>query len=78
MDGGIRSDQDMREAWAPGARGTMIGRTMVDGLGATGEAGVTKALQILHKELDVTRAFCGRTRIADVDRSILRPGSFML
>jgi isopentenyl diphosphate isomerase/L-lactate dehydrogenase-like FMN-dependent dehydrogenase len=76
MDGGIRSGQDVLKAWALGARGTMIGRAMVYGLGAMGEAGVTKALQILHKELDVTMAFCGRTRIEQVDRSILLPGSF--
>jgi len=63
------------KAWALGARGTMIGRAMVHGLGALGEAGVTKALQIIHKELDVTMAFCGRTQIADVDRSILLPGT---
>jgi isopentenyl diphosphate isomerase/L-lactate dehydrogenase-like FMN-dependent dehydrogenase len=49
---------------------------MVYGLGAMGEAGVTKALQILHKELDVTMAFCGHTRLADVDRHILLPGSY--
>jgi isopentenyl diphosphate isomerase/L-lactate dehydrogenase-like FMN-dependent dehydrogenase len=41
-----------------------------------GEAGVTKALQIIHKELDLTMAFCGRTKIADVDRDILLPGTF--
>ena len=76
MDGGIRSGQDVLKAWALGARGTMIGRAMVYGLGAMGEAGVTKALQILHKELDITMAFCGRTDIAQVDRSILLPGSF--
>jgi isopentenyl diphosphate isomerase/L-lactate dehydrogenase-like FMN-dependent dehydrogenase len=75
MDGGIRSGQDVLKAWALGARGTMIGRAMVYGLGALGEAGVTKALQIIHKELDVTMAFCGRTQIADVDRSILLPGT---
>ncbi|MDZ4146575.1 MAG: alpha-hydroxy-acid oxidizing enzyme [Betaproteobacteria bacterium HGW-Betaproteobacteria-3] len=76
MDGGIRSGQDVLKAWALGARGTMIGRAMVYGLGAMGEAGVTKALQIIHKELDITMAFCGRTHIADVDRSILLPGTF--
>jgi len=76
MDGGIRSGQDVLKAWALGARGTMIGRAMVYGLGAMGEAGVTKALQILHKELDITMAFCGRTNIAQVDRSILLPGTF--
>jgi len=71
MDGGIRSGQDVLKAWALGARGTYIGRAMVWGLGAMGEAGVTKALEIIHKELDLTMAFCGRTRLADVDRGIL-------
>ena len=71
MDGGIRSGQDVLKAWALGARGTMIGRAMVYGLGAMGEAGVTKALQILHKELDITMAFCGHTDIQTVHKSIL-------
>jgi L-lactate dehydrogenase (cytochrome) len=71
MDGGIRSGQDVLKAWTLGARGTYIGRAMVWGLGAMGEAGVTKALEIIHRELDLTMAFCGRTRIGDVDRSIL-------
>ena len=76
MDGGIRSGQDVLKAWALGARGTMIGRAMVYGLGAMGEAGVTKALEILHKELDVTMAFCGHTNIQNVDTRILIPGSY--
>ena len=76
MDGGIRSGQDVLKAWALGARGTLIGRAMVYGLGAMGEAGVTKALQIIHKELDITMAFCGHTNIQNVDRSILLPGTF--
>jgi isopentenyl diphosphate isomerase/L-lactate dehydrogenase-like FMN-dependent dehydrogenase len=76
MDGGIRSGQDVLKAWALGARGTMIGRAMVYGLGAMGEAGVTKALQIIHKELDVTMAFCGHTQLVNVDRSILVPGTY--
>jgi L-lactate dehydrogenase (cytochrome)/glycolate oxidase len=71
MDGGIRSGQDVLKAWALGARGTLIGRAMVYGLGAMGEAGVTKALQIIHKELDITMAFCGCTNIKDVDGRIL-------
>ena len=75
MDGGIRSGQDVLKAWALGARGTYIGRAMVYGLGAMGEAGVTKALQIIHKELDVTMAFCGHTDLRNVDRSILLPGT---
>ncbi|MBL8329175.1 MAG: alpha-hydroxy-acid oxidizing protein [Rubrivivax sp.] len=76
MDGGIRSGQDVLKAWALGARGTMIGRAMVYGLGAMGEAGVSKALQIIHKELDITMAFCGHTQLRGVDRSILVPGTF--
>ena len=76
MDGGIRSGQDVLKAWALGARGTLIGRAMVYGLGAMGEAGVTKALEVIHKELDITMAFCGHTSIQNVDRSILLPGTF--
>ena len=76
MDGGIRSGQDVLKAWALGARGTYIGRAMVYGLGALGEAGVTQALEIIHKELDLTMAFCGRTNLRDIDRSILLPGTF--
>ena len=76
MDGGIRSGQDVLKAWALGARGTLIGRAMVYGLGAMGEAGVSKALQIIHKELDITMAFCGHTDIQNVDRGILLPGTF--
>jgi L-lactate dehydrogenase (cytochrome)/glycolate oxidase len=73
MDGGIRSGQDVLKAWALGARGTLIGRAMVYGLGAMGEAGVLEALQIIHKELDVTMAFCGHTDLRNVDRRILLP-----
>ena len=76
MDGGIRSGQDVLKAWALGAKGTLIGRAMVYGLGAMGEAGVSKALEIIHKELDVTMAFCGHTDINTVDKSILLPGTF--
>ena len=76
MDGGIRSGQDVLKAWALGARGTLIGRAMVYGLGAMGEAGVSKALQIIHKELDITMAFCGHTDIQTVDSNILLPGTF--
>ena len=76
MDGGIRSGQDVLKAWALGARGSYIGRAFLYGLGAMGEAGVTKALQIIHRELDLTMAFCGRTRIDQVDKSILLPGTY--
>ena len=71
MDGGIRSGQDVLKARALGARGTYIGRAFLYGLGAMGEAGVTKALQMIHKELDLTMAFCGHTQIDKVDNSIL-------
>ncbi len=76
MDGGIRSGQDVLKARALGARGTYIGRAFLYGLGAMGEAGVTKALEIIQKELDLTMAFCGRTQIDQVDQSILLPGTF--
>ena len=67
MDGGIRSGQDVLKAVALGAKGTYIGRSMLYGLGAMGEAGVSKALQIIHNELDLTMAFCGHTQIGTVD-----------
>jgi len=73
MDGGIRSGQDVLKAWALGARGTLIGRSFLYGLGAMGEAGVSKCLEIIHKELDTTMAFCGHTDINTVDRHILLP-----
>ena len=76
LDGGIRSGQDVLKAYALGAKGTYIGRAFLYGLGAMGEAGVTKALEIIHKELDLSMAFCGRTQMAAVDQSILLPGTF--
>ncbi len=76
MDGGIRSGQDVLKARALGAHGTYIGRSYIYGLGAMGQAGVTKALEIIQKELDLTMAFCGRTDINTVDKSILLPGSY--
>ena len=76
MDSGIRSGQDVLKAVALGARGTMIGRAFLYGLGAMGEAGVTRALEIIRNELDITMGFCGRTDIRQVDRGILLPGSF--
>lgn len=75
MDGGIRSGQDVLKAVALGARGTMIGRAFLYGLGAMGEAGVTRCLEIIRHELDITMAFCGHTDIQKVDRRILLPGS---
>jgi L-lactate dehydrogenase (cytochrome) len=76
MDGGIRSGQDVLKARALGARGTLIGRSFLYGLGAMGEAGVAKCLEIIANELDLTMAFCGKTNIEDVDRSILLPGTY--
>lgn len=71
LDSGIRSGQDVLRATALGARGTLIGRAFLYGLAAGGQAGVTRALQLIAKELDISMAFCGRTDIGGVDRSIL-------
>jgi len=76
MDGGIRSGQDVLKARALGARGTYIGRAFLYGLGAMGEEGVTKTLEFIHKELDLTMAFCGHTNIENVDKGILLPGTY--
>jgi L-lactate dehydrogenase (cytochrome) len=72
FDGGIRSGQDVLRALALGARGTLIGRSFAYGLGAMGEAGVTKALEIIRKELDVTMALCGLRDVKDASPAILR------
>ena len=74
MDGGIRSGQDVLKAVALGAHATMIGRAYIYGLGAMGEAGVTRCLELMHRELDVSMALCGKTDIRKVDRGILLPG----
>ena len=71
LDSGIRSGQDVLKALSLGAKGTYVGRAFVYGLGAMGEAGVTKALEIIHKELDVSMALCGRTDVKTLDRDIL-------
>jgi len=71
FDGGIRSGQDVLKAVALGAKGTYIGRAFLYGLGAMGEAGVTKALEIIAKELDVTMALAGKRNVADLDRDML-------
>ncbi|MDM7979685.1 MAG: alpha-hydroxy acid oxidase [Rhizobium sp.] len=76
MDGGIRSGQDVLKAVALGARGTYIGRPFLYGLGAMGKDGVTKALEIIAKEMDVTMALCGKRQLADVDRSIIAESPF--
>jgi len=76
MDGGVRSGQDVLKARALGAQGVYIGRSYIYGLGAMGQAGVTKSLQIIHKELDTTMALCGRTDINTIDKSILLAGHY--
>jgi L-lactate dehydrogenase (cytochrome) len=72
FDGGIRSGQDVLKALALGAHATMIGRAFAYGLGAMGEAGVTRALEIIASELDVTMALCGVRSVRELNRSILR------
>ena len=76
MDGGIRSGQDILRAWALGARGVLIGRAYIYGLGAYGEAGVTRALEILYNEMDITMAFTGHRNIQNVTRDILVEGTY--
>jgi L-lactate dehydrogenase (cytochrome) len=72
FDGGIRSGQDVLKALALGARATLIGRAFAYGLGAMGEAGVMRALEIIQRELDVTMALCGLRSVREANRSILR------
>ena len=74
FDGGIRSGQDVIKALALGAHGTFIGRAFLYGLGAMGEAGVTRCLDIIRKELDVTMALCGLRDVTTVDERILVGG----
>jgi L-lactate dehydrogenase (cytochrome) len=76
VDGGVRSGQDALKALALGAAGVYLGRAFLYGLGAMGEAGVTRCLEIIRKELDLTMAFCGVTDVKKVDRSILLSGNF--
>jgi L-lactate dehydrogenase (cytochrome) len=72
FDGGIRSGQDVLRALALGAKGTMIGKAFAWSLGAMGEAGVTRGLEILQKELDVTMALCGLRDVRQASPAILR------
>lgn len=77
LDSGIRSGQDVLKAIAMGATGTYIGRAFVYGLGAMGQAGVTKALEVIHRELDVTMALCGEKSLQDLGRhNLLVPDDF--
>ncbi len=77
LDSGIRSGQDILKSLALGASGVMIGRAFVYGLGAMGQAGVTRALEVLHKELDTTMALCGEKGVADLGRhNLLIPEDF--
>ncbi len=71
MDGGVRSGQDTLRALALSARGVLVGRAFLYALAAYGEAGVLRCLELMANELDVTMAFCGRTRVQDVDRRVL-------
>ena len=76
IDSGFYTGQDMLKAWAMGAKGVMLGRAPVYGLGAYGEEGVTRALQILYDEMDTTMAFAGHRDIKDVTNDILIPGTY--
>ncbi len=71
MDSGIRSGQDVLKALALGAKGVMIGRAYIHGLGAMGEKGVTTALEVIQKELDITMALCGKRDVKDLDPDVL-------
>lgn len=77
LDGGIRSGQDVLKAVAMGATGTYIGRAFIYGLGAMGQQGVTKALEVIHKEFDITMALCGEKKVADLGKhNLLIPEGF--
>lgn len=76
LDSGIRSGQDVLKAIALGAKGTMIGRSFLYGLGAYGEDGVRRALEIIYKECDITMAFCGHTNISTVNEDIFVKGTY--
>ena len=78
VDGGIRSGQDILKAIALGAKGTLLGRAYLYGLGALGEAGVTKCLEIIQNELEISMALCGHTDINTVTRDIISSKTFYL
>ncbi len=71
FDGGIRSGQDVMRALALGAKSCMIGRAYAHGLGAGGEAGVAKAIDIIRNELSITMGLCGVNTIAEIDDHVL-------
>ncbi len=77
LDGGIRTGQDILKALALGAKGTLIGRSYIYGLGAMGQAGVTRALEVMQRELDITMALCGERDVATLGRhNLLVPKDF--
>ncbi len=76
IDGGIRSGQDILKAIALGAEGTLIGRAYLYGLGALGEAGVTRCLEIIQKELEISMALCGHTNVNEVTNDIILTKTF--
>ena len=77
LDSGIRSGQDVLKAMAMGASGTYIGRAYIYGLGAMGQKGVTTALEVIHKELDLTMALCGETSVGALGKhNLLIPKDF--
>lgn len=76
LDSGITSGQDVLRAIALGAKGTMIGKAFLYGLGAYGQDGVRRALEIIYNEMDITMAFCGHTNIQNVNRDILVEGTY--
>lgn len=77
LDSGIRSGQDVLKALSLGAKGTMIGRAYIHGLGAMGEAGVTMALEVIKKEMDITMALCGERDVKNMGRhNVLVPEGF--
>ena len=71
FDGGIRSGQDVLRALALGARSCLLGRAYLYGLGAGGEAGVARAIEIIRNELDVTMALTGSNSIAEIGRHLI-------
>ena len=76
LDSGIRSGQDVLKAISLGAKGTMIGRSFLYGLGAYGEDGVRRALELIYNECDISMAFCGHTDINQVTDDILVTGTY--